>query len=481
MLAVKDAVRENHAIERRTDIPNPYNQPTNVSNPPQNIDEFGRADPREPIIRFPGVKNLERRGEARKRTLFERQFNDQKVDFDLDGDGATSQHEYLLAAMAHVTKDMGPEERKKKMYEMEGRLKDKYFMRELEGSFQKRGRLMARSGEILQDNAQDPPRYPADKPPPAHESRTEMLMDRLAEARNTAAQTAKFKKFMVPQPPAYPVGSGDFNSKDDLGNDLKITSIKDKQERNHQIARMHNGLDPKMGPIDDVRDRMCGQELPLTWQVDPEFKTQTAMYEARKLANVADLKGKRVANETSRITPRTAKAVRDENVYRYNFPDPTGQTRSQLLRQRKQEFCEYNMAHFRDFGTLQYPRYSDQTVPYWKLGHMGTMPKRGDVGAMLPEREPRKPVQAVSPERTTFKRLGTDGLPETVGGRPLLSSIENFGDMTTRRQQEVKHPFGKNPDLGAARAMEQMLNMKRAEHTSDVICRQMGSGYFGPR
>lgn len=79
----------------------------------------------------------------------------------------------------------------------------------------------------------------------------------------------------------------------------------------------------------------------------------------------------RVGGEEEKVTPRVRASEREAHAFAMNKasagPDGMGRrTRSQLLLNRRCERREYDNAHFGTFDK-EYPRYSDQSVPWFHL------------------------------------------------------------------------------------------------------------------
>ncbi len=118
-----------------------------------------------------------------------------------------------------------------------------------------------------------------------------------------------------------------------------------------------------------------------------DFKTRSALIATRRGCLIQDNEANRARGEEENLTPRVVDSIRAASVWNMNKTtfkkgtkigegeDGQGETvsrniqrrtRSSLEYDRKRERKEYDMHHFGQPET-QYPRYSDQTIPFWHL------------------------------------------------------------------------------------------------------------------
>ncbi|CAD7949788.1 unnamed protein product [Amoebophrya sp. A25] len=310
------------------------------------------------------------------------------LSYDFDGDGVVGQRDYFVGRFFDTEKkgSLTSEQRATAEKELQNGFLDKFkFGFDATGSANPEMVVSQKAGRILTCNNMNelslsyPARYPPHHPAPKHKCGTEMRMDRLAEARNSAndlyseylkSHPPRVKEKMDLQSPCKRLDAvGDEKSGPRHTSLPAITSIRGRAFAEHQAARVRAGLLPIGTQINPEReDKIPG----LGYTEHPQCATRSEIKEARRRAKREDAEAQRRYGEEFCLTPRVRKSMYEAACHQFRKgPDGSGtesKTRSLLKANRKRDRMEYDRKHFGEYERTLAGRYSDQGEAWWTLG-----------------------------------------------------------------------------------------------------------------
>ncbi|CAD7933290.1 unnamed protein product [Amoebophrya sp. A120] len=301
--------------------------------------------------------------------------------YDFDQDGVVGPRDYFIGRYFDVGKKgyLTQEERKKADFEVnENNFLDKFkFGFDATGAANPTMITTQKAGKIITYNNMDqladsyPPRYDVNSKhykKPKHRSKSEMRMDRVADARN--GNNELYNKYLEKNPPRVVEKYTSTTCLDDDESRKSqslppIQHIRERAQADHELARVRAGLLPVPTMVNEEREN----KIPgLGYQPHPQIAAFSEIKAARKRCLKEDLVEQRKYGEENCITPRTRKSIYEKNChdFRKGPPGKPTKTRSLMHEQRRRDKIEYDRTYFGEHERI-FPRYSDQDGKWWEL------------------------------------------------------------------------------------------------------------------
>eukprot|EP00929_Paragymnodinium_shiwhaense_P048362 TRINITY_DN24462_c0_g1_i1.p1 TRINITY_DN24462_c0_g1~~TRINITY_DN24462_c0_g1_i1.p1 ORF type:complete len:626 (+),score=150.89 TRINITY_DN24462_c0_g1_i1:78-1955(+) len=315
--------------------------------------------------------------------------------YDLDGDGVVGQSDYHIARMFDKDIDgkLTADERKKAEKALERGLLDKYTRLDAKHCSQKPYQVQQRRGQIWSydntaeaSNACPYPPHPGSHKVPSHDTRTSLILDRVAELKNSAM---KFGEKMAAD--NAPVREPQPHNAQSQPRSCDIAHMWERAEADHQAARVRGGLTASVQPVNPEREYLL---TGMDYVHEPLIASRSGLHETRKELMKRDAEDLRKKGDDL-FPPNSVRKCENEAVaFDFRRPPPGAgepMTLTRLKDDRRVEKIEHNLSNFGNpRAPAQYPRYSDTEVPFWQYDEAGN-PREPPKGCTLQTRQMSEP------------------------------------------------------------------------------------------
>jgi len=211
--------------------------------------------------------------------------------------------------------------------------------------------------------------HPAHEASPAHATRTELQLHRLAEARNFNHRLAEAfdvtHPAMITEPPVRQEGYVE---------NPRYGSIHERANADHRHARVKAGLHAVGTELNPERS----DKSVTTGYVDqPAFQTRADLLQTRRERIRLETEDQRMHLENTFIPRKVHKTLQFQSEYAMRQPTGDGMTLTKLKRDRRIEATEHSLKTFAPkLEGPSHPKFSDSPDPFWKRSRHQSMPHR---------------------------------------------------------------------------------------------------------
>mmetsp|Transcript_80656 Transcript_80656/g.228467 ORF Transcript_80656/g.228467 Transcript_80656/m.228467 type:complete len:598 (+) Transcript_80656:86-1879(+) len=202
---------------------------------------------------------------------------------------------------------------------------------------------------------------------PAHATRTELQLDRRAEARGIGVAVGeRYAAASAPVPePQLPTAQT-------APRVCPISHISERVEARVQASRTRGGLLAQTQPVNPERE---SREIGLGHAQEPAFATRGQLLEARREGMKRECEELRARGDEVNVPNSVRKARTYAEEFEFRRPgEAMTMTMTQVRARRRQDKVEYDMRNFSCPSGPEYPRFSERPdVPFWQQGAEGTM------------------------------------------------------------------------------------------------------------
>eukprot|EP00927_Polykrikos_kofoidii_P043921 TRINITY_DN38014_c0_g1_i1.p1 TRINITY_DN38014_c0_g1~~TRINITY_DN38014_c0_g1_i1.p1 ORF type:complete len:716 (+),score=125.83 TRINITY_DN38014_c0_g1_i1:139-2148(+) len=380
--------------------------------------------------------------------------------YDLDGDGAVGQKDFLAAR--YFDRDCDGRLTSAERKQADEAIKNGLYSKQIHGLetstdannlvTQKRGVVWTGDNAAEAAQAGYRPHFNASKIP-AHSTKTALLLDRAAELKNLAvpfgARLAEESAMIREKSPVNAQTEPRMCS---------IAHIRERAEADSQAARGRAGLLPVSTHINPARET---RNIGLNYVEEPFVATRSRLSEARK--DMMKREGEELRAKGEELFPPPSVRNGEKEVEEHEFRRPSEgepMTLTKLKDDRRVQKIEYDMQNFKvpQPASCRFPRFADQPeVPFW-VDQLSRAAKPGTAPAAMSRvsSEPAFKVNEVTWKDQDDGRSGCD-LPDgayatlnaagfAARGRMDASDEKTLGSHTLKRWSSdmIEHGKGRN-------------------------------------